>query len=81
MKAATRILLVDDFPGVRSGLRNMLESRSGWEVIGEAGDGEQGLAQAKRHRPDIAVVDIAMPKMNGLVLTKEIRRLLRALKS
>jgi len=47
-----------------------------WEVIGEARDGEQGLAQAKRFQPDIAVVDIGMPKMNGLTLTREIRRLL-----
>ena len=76
MKNATRILLVDDFPAVRSGLRTMLESRGDWEVIGEAGDGEQGLAQAKRFQPDIAVVDIGMPKMNGLTLTREIRRLL-----
>jgi len=76
MKSATRILLVDDFPAVRSGLRTMLESRGDWEVIGEAGDGEQGLAQAKRFQPDIAVVDIGMPKMNGLTLTREIRRLL-----
>jgi DNA-binding NarL/FixJ family response regulator len=76
MKSATRILLVDDFPAVRSGLRTMLEGRVDWEVIGEAGDGEQGLAQAQRHQPDIAVVDISMPKMNGLTLTREIRRLL-----
>lgn len=76
MKTATRILLVDDFPAVRSGLRTMLESRDDWEVIGEAGDGEQGLAQVKRCHPDIAVVDIGMPKMNGLMLTREIRRLL-----
>ncbi len=76
MKSATRILLVDDFPAVRSGLRTMLESRGDWEVIGEAGDGEQGLAQAQRFQPDIAVVDIGMPKMNGLTLTREIRRLL-----
>lgn len=78
MKSATRILLVDDFPAVRSGLRTMLESRGDWEIIGEAGDGEQGLAQAKRHQPDIAVIDIGMPKMNGLTLTREIRRLLPA---
>ncbi len=76
MKNATRILLVDDFPYVRSGLRTMLETRDDWEVIGEAADGEQGLAQAKRFHPDIAVVDIGMPKMNGLTLTREIRRLL-----
>ena len=76
MKSATRILLVDDFPAVRSGLRTMLESRGDWEIIGDSGDGEQGLAQAKRFQPDIAVVDIGMPKMNGLTLTREIRRLL-----
>ena len=76
MKNATRILLVDDFPAVRSGLWTMLESRGDWEIIGEAGDGEQGLAQAKRFQPNIAVVDIGMPKMNGLTLTREIRRLL-----
>jgi DNA-binding NarL/FixJ family response regulator len=78
MKNATRILLVDDFPAVRSGLRTMLESRGDWQVIGEAGDGEQGLAQAKQHQPDIAVIDISMPIMNGLTLTREIRRLLPA---
>jgi DNA-binding NarL/FixJ family response regulator len=75
MKTATRILLVDDFAPVRAGLRTMLESRGDWQVIGEAGDGEQGLAQAKRFQPDIAVVDIGMPRMNGLTLTREIRRL------
>jgi DNA-binding NarL/FixJ family response regulator len=78
MKNATRILLVDDFPAVRSGLRAMPESRGDWQIIGEAGDGEQGLAQAKRHQPDIAVIDIGIPKMNGLTLTREIRRLLPA---
>jgi DNA-binding NarL/FixJ family response regulator len=56
----------------------MLESRGDWEIIGEAGDGEQGLAQAKRHRPDIAVIDIGMLKTNGLTLTRETRRLLPA---
>jgi DNA-binding NarL/FixJ family response regulator len=76
MKNATRILLVDDFPAVRTGLRTMLESRGDWKVIGEAEDGEQGLAQARRFQPDIAVVDIGMPRMNGLTLTREIRRLL-----
>jgi len=76
MKNATRLLLVDDFPAVRSGLWTMLESRGDWEIIGEAGDGEQGLAQAKRFQPNIAVVDIGMPKMYGLTLTREIRHLL-----
>lgn len=76
MTAGTRILLVDDFPAIRRGLRVMLESRAGWIIIGEAGDGEQGLAQAQRFHPDVAVVDISMPKMNGLTLTREIRRLL-----
>jgi DNA-binding NarL/FixJ family response regulator len=72
----TTILLVDDFPAVRLGLRAILENRDDWTVIGEAEDGEQGLAQAQRFHPSVAVVDISMPKMNGLALTREIRRLL-----
>jgi DNA-binding NarL/FixJ family response regulator len=70
-----RILLVDDYSAVRTGLRTMLETRQDWKVIGEATDGEQGLEQAQRFLPDVAVVDISMPKMNGLELTREIRRL------
>jgi len=76
MTAGTTILLVDDFPAIRRGLRIMLESHAGWIIIGEAEDGEQGLAQAQRFHPDIVVVDISMPRMNGLTLTREIRRLL-----
>jgi DNA-binding NarL/FixJ family response regulator len=76
MKIATRILLVDDYPAVRRGLRTLLKNRLDWEVIGEAEDGEEGLEQAQLFRPDIAVVDVSMPRMNGLVLTREIRRLL-----
>jgi DNA-binding NarL/FixJ family response regulator len=75
-KAGTTILLVDDFAAVRRGLRNMLESRHDWTVIGEAADGLQGLEQAQLFQPTVAVVDISMPKMNGLALTREIRRLL-----
>jgi len=54
----------------------MLENRNDWEVIGETEDGEQGLAQARRFQPDLAVIDIGLPKMNGLTLRREIRRLL-----
>jgi DNA-binding NarL/FixJ family response regulator len=76
MKIVTRILLVDDYSAVRCGLRTLLENRLDWEVIGEAEDGEKGLEQAQRFHPDIAVVDVSMPKRNGLVRTREIRRLL-----
>lgn len=70
----TTILLVDDFASIRAGLRTVLEARDDWKVIGEAEDGEQGLQKAQHFQPDVAVVDISMPKMNGLTLTREIRR-------
>jgi two-component system, NarL family, response regulator NreC len=74
--AETTVLLVDDFPAVRLGLRIVLGRRADVIVVGEAGDGEQGLAQAQQLHPDIALVDISMPKMNGFALTRELRRLL-----
>ena len=68
-----RILLVDDHPVVRQGLKTLLEGRSGWEVIGEASDGAEAVEKAKDLNPDVMVLDVTMPKMNGL----EACRLLR----
>jgi DNA-binding NarL/FixJ family response regulator len=63
---AVRILLVDDHPIVRQGLRTLLEGRSGWEVVGEAADGLEALDKVDSLQPDIVVLDVTMPRMNGL---------------
>lgn len=63
---AVRILLVDDHPIVRQGLRTLLEGRSGWEVVGEASDGVEALEKVNALHPDIVVLDVTMPRMNGL---------------
>lgn len=63
---AVRILLVDDHPIVRQGLRTLLEGRTGWEVVGEASDGVEALDKVEALQPDVVVLDVTMPKMNGL---------------
>jgi DNA-binding NarL/FixJ family response regulator len=70
---ALRILLVDDFPAVRRGVKHLVESNQEWEIVAEACDGQEGLREVVRLRPDIAVVDIGMPRMNGLDLTRAVR--------
>jgi DNA-binding NarL/FixJ family response regulator len=69
-----RILLVDDHPVVRQGLKTLLEGRSGWEVIGEASDGAEAVEKAKDLNPDVMVLDVTMPKMNGLEACRVLRR-------
>jgi DNA-binding NarL/FixJ family response regulator len=69
-----RILLVDDHPVVRQGLKTLLEGRSGWEVIGEASDGAEAVEKAKDLHPDVMVLDVTMPKMNGLEACRLLRR-------
>jgi len=63
---AVRILLVDDHPIVRQGLRTLLEGRTGWEVVGEAADGVEALDKVATLQPDVVVLDVTMPRMNGL---------------
>lgn len=69
-----RILLVDDHPIVRQGLKTLLEGRSGWEVIGEAADGLEAVEKAKNLTPDVMVLDVTMPRMNGLEACRVLRR-------
>jgi len=69
-----RILVVDDHPIVRQGLRTLLEGHSGWEVIGEASDGAEALEKARELNPDVMVLDVTMPRMNGLEACRLLRR-------
>jgi DNA-binding NarL/FixJ family response regulator len=69
----TRILLADDHTLVRDGLRMVLESQPDLEVVVEAGDGVEAVQLALRHAVDLAVLDVAMPKMTGLQAARELR--------
>jgi two-component system, chemotaxis family, chemotaxis protein CheY len=60
-----RILIIDDSDTVRRVIRFFLESRAGLEVCGEAGDGVDGIEKARELKPDLVVLDLAMPRMNG----------------
>jgi DNA-binding NarL/FixJ family response regulator len=72
--ARVRILLADDHTVVRQGLRKLLEERSDWEVIAEAGDGREAVRLAEQHKPDVAILDVAMPLLNGIEATRQITR-------
>ena len=68
-----RILIADDHEAVRSGLRAVLEGRAGWEVVAEARDGKEAVVGAVEKRPDVAIVDYAMPFMTGIEVVRRIR--------
>ena len=67
-----RLLVVDDHAVVRRGVRALLESRPGWEVCGEAADGQEAIRKAADLKPDIVVLDISLPGLNGLEATSRI---------
>jgi DNA-binding NarL/FixJ family response regulator len=69
-----RVLLADDHVIVRRGLRALLESTQSFVVCAEAGDGREAVSLAGDHKPDIAVLDVSMPILNGIEATRQIRR-------
>jgi len=70
------ILIVDDHPFFREGLKSLLARHSEFELVGEAGSGDDGLRKAKRLRPDLVVMDISLPDGSGIEVTRNIRELL-----
>ena len=67
-----RLLLADDHEIVRKGLRALLEAEPGWQVAAEAADGRDAVEKAQQIKPDIAILDISMPSLNGLEATRQI---------
>jgi len=71
-----RILLADDHTILRAGLKMMLNAQPDMEIVGEAQDGRQSINEAQRLQPDIVLMDITMPDMNGIEATRQIKKLL-----
>ncbi|HYL86448.1 MAG TPA: response regulator transcription factor [Candidatus Angelobacter sp.] len=72
---AIRILVADDHHVVRAGLRALLESQNGWQVCAEASNGREAVDKAVKLKPDVAVLDIAMPLLNGVEAARQIHKL------
>lgn len=68
-----RVLIVDDHPLVRRGVRELLETHKGWEICGEAATGVEAVEQVRRVKPNIVVMDISMPEMDGFEAIRQIR--------
>jgi DNA-binding NarL/FixJ family response regulator len=71
-----RLLIADDHAVVRAGLRALLESRKGWQVCAEAADGRDAVEKATKHKPDVIILDIGMPLLNGVEAARRIRKAL-----
>jgi DNA-binding NarL/FixJ family response regulator len=69
---SVRILIVDDHAVVRRGVKALLETRRGWRVVAESATGEEAVQRAKRHKPDVVLLDISLQDSNGFVVTRQI---------
>lgn len=69
-----RVLIADDHEVVRKGLRTLLEEQPGWQIAGEASDGREAVEKAKTLKPDVTVLDISMPTLNGLEATRQMMK-------
>jgi DNA-binding NarL/FixJ family response regulator len=70
-----RILIADDHEVVRRGLCTLLQTHEGWEICGEAKDGREAVEKAKQVRPDVVILDVGMPNLNGLAATRQLLQL------
>src|SRR5512140_2945729 len=73
MADSIRLIIVDDHPVVRDGLRGMLGSQADFEILGEAANGDEALAQAGALHPDVVLMDLRMPRVDGVSATSRIR--------
>jgi DNA-binding NarL/FixJ family response regulator len=67
-----RVLLADDHMVIRQRVRRLLEERPDWEIVAEAGNGQEAVRLAEEHQPDVVIVDVAMPLLNGIEATRQI---------
>jgi DNA-binding NarL/FixJ family response regulator len=71
---SVRLLVADDHEVIRNGVRSLLEAQPGWQVMAEASNGREAVEKANRLKPDVAVLDIGMPSLNGLEAARQILR-------
>jgi len=69
-----KVLIADDHDLMRRGIKSIIDTKKGWEICGEAQTGVQAVAKAKELKPDIAILDITMPELNGLEAAKRIQK-------
>ena len=73
-KTRQRIVIAEDYTILREGLRSLLSSHTEFEIVGEAENGQEAIQSVNRYKPDLALMDLSMPKMNGMEAIKEIKK-------